>query len=85
MLTQRKKKIKKSNILFSFAAHLVKLGSHGVMYSKHKCFNSIVEERKPWIHSSRNSSVRWDAFCASFSLICLMNIVLFDGMHKPVK
>jgi hypothetical protein len=35
------------------------------------------------MHSSKNSRVRCGSFVASFSLTDLMNIVLFDGMHKP--
>jgi hypothetical protein len=35
------------------------------------------------MHSSRNSRVRWGSFVASFSLTDLINIVLFDGIHKP--
>jgi hypothetical protein len=35
------------------------------------------------MHSSKNSRVRRGSFVASFSLIDLMNSVLFDGMHMP--
>lgn len=64
-------------------SYLVRLGSHGVMYSRHKCLSSILEARKPCIHSSRNSSVRWGSLAASFSLTLLMKIVLLDGMQSP--
>ena len=40
----------------------VRFGSQGVMYSRHKCFSSMLEAEKPWIHSSRNSRVRWGSF-----------------------
>ena len=64
-------------------AYLVRLGSHGVMYSRHKCFISMLELPKPWIHSSRNSRVRCGSFSASFSLMDLMKMVLLAGMHSP--
>ena len=62
----------------------VKFSNHGVMYSKHKCFNSIDEALKPWIHSSRNSRVRWGSFWAKVSLMDLIKIVLLDGMQSPL-
>lgn len=64
-------------------AYLTRLGSHGVMYSKHKCFNSILETLKPWIHSSKNSNVKWGSFVASFSDTDLMNMVLLEGIQSP--
>ena len=55
------------------------------MYSKHKCFNSIVETLKPSMHSTRNSSVNRGSLLANVSLTDLINNVLFEGMHKPEK
>lgn len=54
------------------------------MYSKHKCLSWIVDERKPAMHSSRNSSVRYGSLEASFSLMLFMNMVLLDGMQRPL-
>ena len=65
--------------------YLVRLGSHGVMYSRHKCFISMLELPKPWMHSSRNSRVRWGSFAASVSLMDLMKMVLLAGIHRPVN
>ena len=62
---------------------LVRFGSHGVMYSRQRCFISMLEARKPWMHSSRNSRVRWGSLTARRSLTLLMKIVLFDGIHRP--
>jgi len=64
---------------------LVRFGNHGVMYSRHRCFISMLEARKPWMHSSRNSRVRCGSLAASRSLTLLMKMVLLDGMHRPIK
>ena len=53
------------------------------MYSRHKCFSSILELPKPCIHSSRNSSVRWGSLAARVSLIDLIKMVLLAGIHNP--
>ena len=65
--------------------YLVRFGSHGVMYSRHKCLRSMLELPKPCIHSSRNSSVRCGSLAASVSLIDLIKMVLLAGIHKPEK
>ena len=62
---------------------LVRFGSQGVMYSRHKCFISMLELRNPWMHSSKNSRVSCGSFMAKRLLMELMKIVLFDGMHNP--
>lgn len=64
-------------------SYLTKFASQGVIYSKHKCFNSIFDTRNPCMHSSRNSNVKCGSLVASFSLTDLINIVLFDGMQRP--
>lgn len=48
----------------------------GMMSSRQRCFNSIVELEKRSTHSSRKSK-------ANFPSMVLMEIVLFDGMHRP--
>lgn len=53
------------------------------MYSKHRCFSSIVEARNPWMHSSRNSKVRCGSLAAKVSLRCLIKIVLLEGIQRP--
>lgn len=70
---------------WSVRCHLVRFGSQGVMYSRHKCFISIFELRNPCMHSSRNSSVKWGSFAARRSLTLLMKMVLFDGMQRPTR
>ena len=70
------------SIIFGY---LVKFGNHGVMYSRHRCFISMLEFLKPWIHSSRNSRVRWGSLAASFSLMDLIKIVLLAGIHRPTN
>ena len=60
-----------------------KFGSHGVMYSRHKCFSSMVDALNPWMHSSRNSRVKWGSLWPNFSLTDLIKSVLLEGMHNP--
>lgn len=55
------------------------------MYSKHKCFNSIVETLNPSIHSTKNSRVNRGSLLARVSLTDLINNVLFEGMHNPKR
>lgn len=71
-------------ILFFYDFYLVRLGSQGVMYSRHRCFSSMLELPKPCIHSSKNSRVKWGSFAASVSLIDLIKMVLLAGIHRPV-
>ena len=54
------------------------------MYSRQRCFSSILEAENPCMHSSRNSRVRWGSFLARVSLTDLMNIVLLLGMQSPL-
>lgn len=65
--------------------YLVRFGNQGVMYSRHKCFISMLEFPNPWIHSSRNSNVRCGSLTARVSLISLMKMVLLAGIHNPVR
>jgi len=69
--------------MLNMTTYLTRFANHGVIYSRHKCLSSILDTLNPWMHSSKNSRVRCGSFVASFSLTDLMNIVLFDGMHKP--
>jgi hypothetical protein len=73
----------KTHIHHKIPTNLTRFANHGVIYSRHKCLSSILETLNPWMHSSKNSRVRWGSFVASFSLTDLMKSVLFDGMHIP--
>lgn len=48
----------KADIDETRSTYLTRFASHGVMYSRHRCFSSMLDTRKPWMHSSRNSNVK---------------------------
>ncbi len=75
-------------LCLSFRSHfsitnLTKFGNQGVIYSRHKCFISILEIWKLCIHSSKNSRVNRVSLVANVSLTDFIKIVLLDGIHNP--
>ena len=47
-------------------------------------WNHLSDNNFTWMHSSKNSRVKWGSFDDKVSLMDLINMVLLDGMQRPL-